>query len=347
MSPRRESLTEAFVALAAQERDLFFKLDLLVETLNRSHPLCPWEIWALDVAAQEGIQLDYERPGSGGLPGDVADDLRRLLCQRFGMKGGLARWVVDTFGAALDMKVHWPETGERPDPPPALDPVAGPSALETRILEDAPSSMVELGSREGSMGDDRTPLESDHPLRRLMQVTQTPPQEVQLNRPYAIGAVTVTQAQWRAVMGEDPPGLTFPGDHRPVHGVNWFEAAAFCNALSEREGLRPAYVLSETSVSWPDPEAPGYRLPTDAEWEISCRAGATTPFHTGPLLTPSQANFDAQFGAGGTLLGAPVTVGSNAPNDWGLYDTHGTVCVWTWSDATPPAGGVDPTPRGD
>jgi len=347
MTDRRQALMDTFVSLAARERDLFFKLDLLVRELTRSHPLCPWEIWALDVAAQEGIQLDYERPRAEGLPPQVADDLRRLLSQRYGMKGGLACWVVDAFGAAVNMEVHWPEMGALAAPPPALDPVAGPSPLTTEVLENPAASMVDLGTRDGWVGSDGSPLEVDHPLRRLMQVTHTPLQRVRLERPYAMGSVTVTQAQWRGVMGQDPPGLTFPGDHRPVHGVNWYEAAAFCNALSERQGLPAAYEISEDQVLWPDPQAPGYRLPTDAEWEVACRGGTKTPFWTGPLLTPEQANFDAQFGAGGALLGAPVSVGTYGANPWGLYDTHGNVCEWTWSDAAPTTDTVDPTPRGE
>ena len=65
----------------------------------------------------------------------------------------------------------------------------------------------------------------------------------------------------------------------------------------------------------------GYRLPTEAEWEYSCRAGSTTPYNTGQSLTPQQANFDSRSGK-------TKEVGSYPPNGWGLYDMHGN--VWEW-----------------
>jgi formylglycine-generating enzyme required for sulfatase activity len=87
---------------------------------------------------------------------------------------------------------------------------------------------------------------------------------------FAIGKFEITQAQWRAVMGNNPS--RFKGDNRPVESVSWNDAKDFCQKLSQ--------MTSKT-----------YRLPTEAEWEYAARAGTTTPFAFGSSLSSTQANF--------------------------------------------------------
>ena len=169
------------------------------------------------------------------------------------------------------------------------------------------------------------------------------PHRVSLTRPWSMGVTTVTQAQWRAVMGADPPGLTFPGDSLPVHGVNWLDAVNYCNGLSALGGLHAAYEIGGDGTVHLDLESVGYRLPTEAEWELACRAGTESPFSTGETLTPADANFDHQAAWPDDptpFRGGPLPVGSLSPNPWGLYDMHGNVCEWCW-------GGAQPYPEGD
>src|SRR5262249_42416541 len=125
---------------------------------------------------------------------------------------------------------------------------------------------------------------------------------------FAIGKYEVTQAQWRAVMGNNPS--KYQGDDLPVESVSWYDAKEFCRKLSQMTGKE-------------------YRLPSEAEWEDACRAGSTTPFSFGSSLSSTQANFDGKvpYGAArkGVYLGQTTTIGSYSPNAWGIYDMHGNV----------------------
>ena len=123
--------------------------------------------------------------------------------------------------------------------------------------------------------------------------------------------------------------------------ITFAQYDAFCNATGRAKpddggwgrGNRPV-----VNVSWDDAVAfaawmgPGYRLPTEAEWEYACRAGTTTPFNTGSCLSTSQANYSGTFFysgcSAGSDLGSTQPVGSYAPNAWGLYDMHGNVKEW-------------------
>ena len=105
-----------------------------------------------------------------------------------------------------------------------------------------PGGKFLMGSPEGERKDNEHP---QHPV--------TVP-------PFFIGKYPVTQAQWQAVMTNNPSH--FQGANRPVERVSWHDCVEFCKKLSELIG-RPC------------------RLPSEAEWEYACRAGTTTPFHFG------------------------------------------------------------------
>jgi formylglycine-generating enzyme required for sulfatase activity len=142
---------------------------------------------------------------------------------------------------------------------------------------------------------------------------EKPQHRVRITRPFYLGAYEVTQGQYRAVTGASPSKFNKGPDDLPVERVSWKDAMAFCNKLSEREGLKPYYQTGAGAQSGGD----GYRLPTEAEWEYACRAGSTT-----------QYSFDARWWCRDNSGGETHPVGQKRPNAWGLYDMHGN--VWEW-----------------
>ena len=79
---------------------------------------------------------------------------------------------------------------------------------------------------------------------------------------FYMGKYPVTQREYQSVIGSNPS--YFKGDTLPVEYVSWFDAITYCNKLSEREGLSPAYTINGSDVIW-DRNANGYRLPTEAD----------------------------------------------------------------------------------
>ena len=129
----------------------------------------------------------------------------------------------------------------------------------------------------------------------------------------------VTQAEYERLMGKNPSLWKDP--RNPVEQIRWGQAAAYCNARSREEGLRPAY----EEKTWAcDFATDGYRLPTEAEWEFACRAGTTARYFFG--------NDAARLGDYAwfrdNCMRTPQTVGTRRLNPWGLHDLYGN--VWEW-----------------
>lgn len=150
---------------------------------------------------------------------------------------------------------------------------------------------------------------------------EKPVTHVTLSRGYWLGQTEVTQAQWTAVMGNNPS--EFKGDERrPVENVNWGEAMEFCHRLTERE--RAAGRL---------PDGFAYTLPTEAQWENGCRAG-TTGIFLGDLSVTAWCNKNSEE--------TTHPVATKQANAWGLHDMQGNVweiCL-NWYVPSHPGGSV-------
>jgi formylglycine-generating enzyme required for sulfatase activity len=138
------------------------------------------------------------------------------------------------------------------------------------------------------------------------------PQHTVIVQPFYMGKFEVTQAQWKAIIGNNPS--SFKGDDLPVDNVSWYEAMEFCDRLSRATGRL-------------------YRLPTEAEWEYACRAGTRTPFAFGETITPDIVNYSGNapylLAPKGIYRQRPIPVGSlGVANGFGLYDTHANLREW-------------------
>ena len=157
--------------------------------------------------------------------------------------------------------------------------------------------------------------------------------EVTLTQGFRMGVHEVTQAQYEQVMGQNPSH--FKGNTLPVETVSYNDALEFCQKLSDLPAEKAA--------------GRKYRLPTEAEWEYSCRAGTSTPFHFGNELNGTQANCDGNNPYGTTKKGPYLKktspVGSYPANAWGLYDMHGNVFEWcqSWYGDYPEGPVTDPS----
>jgi len=116
-------------------------------------------------------------------------------------------------------------------------------------------------------------------------------------------------------------GASWPNSaYYPVETVSWHEAMAYCAMLTAQEAAAGRV-----------PSGYEYRLPTEAEWEYCCRAATTTEFNCGSALYCADANFRYSWHSNSTCWttnGQTTTVGSYAPNAWGLFDMHGNVYEW-------------------
>ncbi len=114
-------------------------------------------------------------------------------------------------------------------------------------------------------------------------------------------------------------------DNLPMHHITWYEAAAYCNWLSEKEGLQKCYFENEDGAIECNLSRNGYRLPTEAEWEYAARGGKNS---SGTMYAGSATAADVAWYDETSYLKGPSKVGSKKPNELGIYDMCGN--VWEW-----------------
>jgi formylglycine-generating enzyme required for sulfatase activity len=160
--------------------------------------------------------------------------------------------------------------------------------------------------------------------------SEGPQQPTVLSQPFYLGMFEVTQAEYERVMGTNPASHQPTGKakdliagidtaHFPVEMVSWNDAIEFCNQLCQTENLKPRYFLASSRVN-PLP-GDGYHLPTEAQWEFACRAGATTPSWAGHDETGLSRVAWYYKNSGGRVH----AVGELLTNPFGLYDMLGNV----------------------
>lgn len=201
-----------------------------------------------------------------------------------------------------------------PSPTPQPTPVIRPTALPVSYTNSLgitfrrvePGSFI-MGSPEAESG--RHDDEKAHP--------------VTLTRPYYLSVTEITQAQWLAVMPQNPS--FFVGPQHPVDSVDWEQAQAFLTALNQRqEGL--------------------YRLPTEAEWEYAARAGSQERFYNACGEIESCLETLAWYAKNSGNQTQPVA--QKFPNAWGFYDMIGNVWEWTQDYYAPFEASPQTDPQG-
>ena len=181
------------------------------------------------------------------------------------------------------------------------------------------------------------------PGRRSNETERT----VDLKRPFYIARLQVTNREFREFRADHLSGIfkdeSLDLERQPVTRITWQDAAAFCNWLSERDKLPPAYARRGDRLELIEPATTGYRMPTEAEWEFAARfdgSRATRKYPWGnDLPVPARSG---NWGDATAIYLTPVTisgyddgfrvaapVGSFAANPLGLHDLGSNVLEWT------------------
>lgn len=244
-------------------------------------------------------------------------------------KPGLA-----TFKATVTPNPGLPQRIEYALTTPAASRVA---QLAAGVRTSLGQELVLLRGAKFTMGSPRR-----EPGRRSNEAQRT----VELRRPFYLGTHEVTNREFREFRKDHASGIfkeeTLDLDDQPATRVNWQEAAAFCNWLSGKDGLPPAYATQGGRLVLAEPATTGYRLPTEAEWEFAARhdgRGPNLKYPWGDALPVAAraGNFADQSALyltpvvisgydDGFRVAAPV--GSFRPNALAIFDLGGNVSEW-------------------
>jgi formylglycine-generating enzyme required for sulfatase activity len=215
-----------------------------------------------------------------------------------------------------------------------LGPIAGEQVFHITFIVFTPGEYV-IGSPPGET--DRRDDETRH--------------SVKLTRPFAVSDREITWKQYNAIDNarrhdalEEQVGRTLAIEE-PVFGVNWYEAVSYCRWLTEIAAMReddqayaaPWSLVPSVFAPDPDPEVggaprnwpldldkPGFRLPTEAEWEVACRWQTTTAYSFGND-SKRLTNYGWHSDNSQQRLHPPGTL---RPNAGGLFDMHGNLYEW-------------------
>ncbi|MDD1607710.1 MAG: formylglycine-generating enzyme family protein [Methylococcaceae bacterium] len=260
------------------------------------------ELNLLIAALKEGIPQQLLIPSSHISIEFTIKRLAQTLHDNLGIAESFAFWAVESWALSLNVLTQPIAQTQQPQlPTPKQTPTPQIIKPQTASLSaqwrdpitgmefvKIPKGIFMMGSPDNE--PDRCDNEKLH--------------RVDIAHDFYLSKTLVTQAQWQAVMGDNPSH--FKGNDLPVEQVSWLDIQRFIAQLNHKTGQQ-------------------YRLPTEVEWEYACRAGTSTPFYTGHVLTAKEANFN-HF-----LFGKTSVVGSYPPNPWGLYDIAGNVWEWTAS----------------
>ena len=334
-SPGRTPLN---LSLASGERHEISLFKIGHELASRSIELEPGERRSLEIALKPRIGIiDLIAYPAGatlsvdGKPAGEANQKLRLLASPHVLvireEGFAERRVTLTPrpGFPQRIEIRLERTGE-----PTQDGARNvATALGQALVRVRPGAFA-MGSRRGEPG--RRPNETER--------------RVQLTRAFYIGAKEVTNREFRQFSPGHAPapfsGFELGGDEQPASRIAWRDAVRFCNWLSQKEGLPPAYEERDGNIALIEPVGTGYRLPTEAEWTWAARFAAGASNHRFPWgdeaePAPGSGNYADASAAGivsSALLayrdGFPVAspVGANGANELGLFDVGGNVAEW-------------------